>query len=111
MEDEQRASCGDRESLDGLDEKPHFVMCGLLCLGELQALAPSIDVDYRYWYAVSEREMMRWKEGFEPRERLRVRENLTTLVLGALAQWLEQAAHNRWVVGSSPTGPTIYMRV
>ena len=28
------------------------------------------------------------------------------LVLGPVAQWLEPAAHNGLVVGSSPTGPT-----
>ena len=27
---------------------------------------------------------------------------------GPLAQWLEQATHNRLVVGSNPTGATIY---
>ena len=27
-------------------------------------------------------------------------------ILGLVAQWLEQPAHNRLVVGSNPTGPT-----
>lgn len=28
--------------------------------------------------------------------------------VGPVAQWLEHAAHNRMVVGSNPTGPTIF---
>jgi hypothetical protein len=29
-------------------------------------------------------------------------------IVGPLAQWLEPTAHNGLVVGSSPTGPTIF---
>lgn len=29
-------------------------------------------------------------------------------IFGVVAQWLERAAHNRLVVGSNPTRPTIY---
>ena len=35
--------------------------------------------------------------------------NLVTLGAGPVAQWLEQGTHNPLVVGSSPTGPTIYL--
>lgn len=30
------------------------------------------------------------------------------LPVGPIAQWLEQATHNRLVLGSNPSGPTIY---
>ena len=36
------------------------------------------------------------------------RYNRARIRCGPLAQWLEQATHNRLVVGSNPTGATIY---
>jgi hypothetical protein len=35
---------------------------------------------------------------------------LRSAAVGPVAQWLELAAHNRSVVGSSPTGPTTQVR-
>lgn len=37
----------------------------------------------------------------------RVRKNTNPARVGPVAQWLEPAAHNRLVGGSSPSGPTI----
>ena len=34
---------------------------------------------------------------------------MTEIIKGPLAQWLEQSTHNRTVVGSNPTRPTMHV--
>lgn len=52
------------------------------------------------------------QKGFtlEPAQRTAIGPQPPATTAGPVAQWLEPAAHNRLVGGSSPSGPTIYFQ-